>query len=119
MGNFIKVYKLNPEFAMLRKMIEAEDETMTLEEVVHDKYVRDMCLKNAGLDPAKVSLKDSYELWLDLDKILGIGIIEQIPGLENLEGFAIWFNNNAKDCWYLDKCCYDEVMHAINKNQEL
>ena len=115
MANFVKVKKMNPEFQMLRNMIQAEDENMNLEDVLKDKYVREMFTKQFGVDLTKVSLNPYYELWLDLDKILAIGEIENIPGMDNMKGFNVWFNNEANNCWYLDQDSYDMVISNIPK----
>ena len=53
---------MNPEFQMLRNMIQAEDENMNLEDVLKDKYVREMFTKQLGVDLTKVSLNPYYEL---------------------------------------------------------
>ena len=68
-----------------------------------------------GVDLTKVSLNPYYELWLDLDKILAIGEIENIPGMDNMKGFSVWFNNEANNCWYLDQDSYDMVISNIPK----
>ena len=117
MANFVKVKKMNPEFQMLRNMIQAEDENMNLEDVLKDKYVREMFTKQLGVDLTKVSLNPYYELWLDLDRILAIGEIENIPGMDNMKGFSVWFNNEAKNCWYLDPDSYDIVISNIPKSR--
>lgn len=117
MANFVKVKKLNPEFQRIRNMIQAEDENLTLEDVLKDTLVREMCAKQLGVDLTKISLNPYYDLLLDLDKVLAVGEIENIQGLDGMKGFTIWFNNEAKNCWYLDPDSYDAVISNITKTR--
>jgi len=114
--NFIKVKKINTELKALELMLNSKN--ISLSEIQNDNDIKSYIKEQLGIDISSIQLNLYQNVLLDIDKILAIGDIEYILGSDNSEdmikGFAVWFDYDAKHCWYLIEDNYEELINRIN-----
>ncbi len=110
---FCKVKRVNLEIKSLENLLNKHN--ISINDFLNDKDSKEYVQKTYGVDLSDINLNTSDIINIDLDKIIAIGEVESILGLNDLKAFPIWFDYDNSHCWYIYPEYYDVISKYLNK----
>lgn len=116
MSRIVQVKRINVKVILVKQMLKAND--MSIDDIAAEESVRKYFEKECGINFNQLKLSDCSMCHIDAAKLIAVDEIEDIPGIEGIRGFAVWFGIDAQnDIWYISEEYYQTVLNAFKEDR--